>query len=347
MIENVVVGHHQPNSVEGGQSQWIADEFYRFNRQRDMLSVSYRLNAIPMSDIKPASAPLGDRLRFLAQSWLPQRLLTRLVYRAARVRTPWFKDALIRHFIRHFRVNLDEALETRPHAYPDFNAFFTRALKPGARPFAPGDRVMGCPVDGAVSQIGIADADTLIQAKGRHFSLTALLGGDAERAKAFQGGAFTTLYLSPRDYHRIHLPLAGQLREMVHIPGKLFSVSPLTTRMVPELFARNERVVAIFDTLAGPMAMVLVGAINVASIQTVWAGVMTPPLGKTLRHWDYPPDGDGAVRLDRGAEMGRFNMGSTVILLFGPGKVRWERDLQPGMPVRMGQRLGKLAKPVS
>ncbi|KAB2936237.1 MAG: phosphatidylserine decarboxylase [Candidatus Contendobacter sp.] len=291
------------------------------------------------------SAIRGDRLRHLPQFLLPQRLLTRLIYRLARVRTSWFKDVLIRHFARRFRVKLDEALEPNPRAYPDFNAFFTRALKPGARPVAPGDRVACCPVDGAVSQIGFAEADTLLQAKGRSFSLTALLGGDAERARPFQGGAFATLYLSPRDYHRIHMPLAGRLREMVHIPGKLFSVSPLTTRMVPDLFARNERVAALFDTPAGPMALVLVGAINVASIETVWAGALTPPLGKTIRSWSYPPNGEGAVRLDKGAEMGRFNMGSTVILLFSRGAVRWEREIQPGATVRMGQRLGKGSKP--
>jgi phosphatidylserine decarboxylase len=297
-----------------------------------------------MSDVKNSPALLNDRLRYLAQSLLPQRLLTWLTCRVTRVRTSWFKDALIRHFARHFRVNLAEALETNPRAYRDFNAFFTRALKPGARPIAPGDRVVCCPVDGAVSQIGLADADTLVQAKGRTFSLTALLGGDAERARRFQGGAFATLYLSPRDYHRIHMPLAGGLQEMAHIPGKLFSVSPLTTRMVPELFARNERVVTLFDTPVGPMALVLVGAINVASIETVWAGTITPPLGKTIRHWDYPPHGDGAVRLDKGAEMGRFNMGSTVIVLFGPGKVRWESEIKLGATVRMGQRLGKMAR---
>ncbi|HOW75457.1 MAG TPA: archaetidylserine decarboxylase [Candidatus Competibacteraceae bacterium] len=296
-----------------------------------------------MSDAKASPIPFSDRLRYLAQSLLPQRLLTRLTYWATRVRSPWFKDALIRYFIRHFQVNLAEALEPNARAYPHFNAFFTRALKPGARPIAPGDRVICCPVDGAVSQIGVADADTLMQAKGRTFSLTALLG-DAERAKPFQGGAFATLYLSPRDYHRIHLPLAGRLREMVHIPGKLFSVSPLTARMVDGLFARNERVVTRFDTSAGPMALVLVGAINVASIETVWAGAITPPLGKTIRHWDYPLNGDGAVRLNRGAEMGRFNMGSTVIVLFGPGQVRWEAEIKPGATVRMGQRLGKMAK---
>ncbi len=299
-----------------------------------------------MSDVKASPSPLSDRLHHWLQSLLPQRLLTRLTYWATRVRTPWFKDALIGLFIRHFRVNLAEALEPNARAYPHFNAFFTRALKPGARPIAPGDRVICCPVDGAVSQIGVADADTLVQAKGRTFSLTALLG-DAERAKPFQGGAFATLYLSPRDYHRIHLPLAGRLREMAHIPGKLFSVSPLTARMVNGRFARNERVVTRFDTPAGPMALVLVGAINVASIETVWAGAITPPLGKTIRHWDYPLNGDGAVRLNKGAEMGRFNMGSTVILLFGPGQVRWEAEIKPGAAVRMGQRLGKMAKSVS
>lgn len=294
-----------------------------------------------------AFAPWRDRLRYWAQSVLPHRLLTRLTYRLTRLRAPWIKDALIRVFVRHFRVNLDEALAPDPRAYADFNAFFTRALRPGARPVAPGDRVVCCPVDGAVSQIGIAITDTLLQAKGRGFSLTALLGGDPERAQPFLGGGFATLYLSPRDYHRIHLPLAGRLREMVHVPGTLFSVSPLTTRMKPNLFARNERLVTLFDTSVGPMALVLVGALNVASIETVWAGAITPPLGKTLRHWRYPPQGDGAVRLDKGAEFGRFNMGSTVILLFGPGAVRWESGLQAGTVVRMGQRLGKVTPPAA
>lgn len=298
-------------------------------------------------EITAPPAPLGDRLRYWVQSLLPQRLLTRLTYRVTRLRTPWVKNALIRAFARHFRVNLDEAAVADPRVYADFNAFFTRALKPGARPLAPGDRVVCCPVDGAISQIGSAEADTLVQAKGRGFSLTALLGGDPERAQPFLGGSFATLYLSPRDYHRIHMPLAGRLREMVHIPGKLFSVSPLTTRMKANLFARNERVVTLFDTPAGPLALVLVGAINVASIETVWAGSITPPLGKTIRRWSYPADEDGAVRLDKGAELGRFNMGSTVILLFGPGAVRWEPELQAGTAVRMGQRLGKVTPPLA
>ncbi|MDG4553304.1 MAG: archaetidylserine decarboxylase [Candidatus Competibacter sp.] len=299
-----------------------------------------------MSDSNTAApATLGDRLRHWPQYLLPQRWLTRLTYRATRVRAPWFKNALIRGFARGFGVNLDEALDPDPRAYPDFNAFFTRPLKPGARPLAPGDRVVCCPVDGAVSQVGVARADRLLQAKGRDFSLTALLGGDAERARPFQDGGFATLYLSPRDYHRIHMPLTGQLREMVHVPGALFSVSPLTARMVPDLFARNERVAALFDTSLGPMALVLVGAINVASIETVWAGAITPPLGAAIRRWSYPPDGAGAVRLDKGAEMGRFNMGSTVILLFGAGAVHWEAAIRPDAPVRMGQRLGAGSAP--
>jgi phosphatidylserine decarboxylase len=302
-----------------------------------------------MADTNASDLPATamDYLRNLPQYLLPRRLLTRLTYRVTRARAPWFKDALIRGFTRHFRVNLDEALEPDARAYPDFNAFFTRALKPGARPVAPGDRVVCCPVDGAVSRIGVADADTLLQAKGRSFSLTALLGGDPERARPFQGGAFATLYLSPRDYHRIHMPLAGRLREMAHIPGKLFSVSPPTTRVVPALFARNERVAALFDTPAGPMALVLVGAINVASIETVWAGAITPPLGTTIRRWRYPPNGDGAVRLDKGAEIGRFNMGSTVILLFGPDIARWETGIGAGTAIRMGQRLGEVVEPLT
>ena len=302
---------------------------------------------MPDSTSADTPATLGDRLRNLPQYLWPQRLLTRLTYRLTRARLPWFKNALIRGFARRFRVDLGEALEPDARAYPDFNAFFTRSLKPGARPLAPGDRVVCCPVDGAVSQIGVADDNRLLQAKGRTFSLAALLGGDPERARPFRGGAFATLYLSPRDYHRIHMPLAGRLREMVHVPGKLFSVSPLTTRVVPELFARNERVAALFDTPAGPMAVVLVGAINVASIETVWAGAITPPLGKTVRRWSYPPNGEGAVRLDKGAELGRFNMGSTVILLFGRDAVRWEPAIRAGATVRMGQSLGVAAEPTA
>jgi len=290
-----------------------------------------------------APASLHDQFRNLPQYLLPQRLLTRLTYRLTRLQTAWFKDRLIRWFVERYPVKLNEALEPNLQNYADFNAFFTRALKPGVRPLTPGDRMACCPVDGVISQIGKVDADTLLQAKGRNFSLTTLLGGDPARAQPFQNGGFATLYLSPGDYHRIHMPLTGRLQEMVHIPGKLFSVSPLTTRVVSELFARNERVVTLFETPAGPLALVLVGAINVASIETVWAGAITPPLATSICHWSYPASGDGAVRLDKGAEMGRFNMGSTVIVLFGPNAVRWGAELRAGSVMKMGQRLAKVS----
>lgn len=292
-------------------------------------------------------SPSGDRalwrdhLRNLPQYLLPQRLLTRLVYRLTRTQSPWLRDRLIRAFIKNFNVDLSEAEHSDPLAYSDFNRFFTRALRPEARPIAAGEKVLACPVDGSVSQAGRIDDDTVFQAKGHSYSLTTLLGGDAARARPFRNGQFATLYLSPRDYHRIHMPLQGVLREMVHIPGRLFSVSPLTTRMIPGLFARNERVVTIFDTSAGPMALVLVGAINVASIETVWAGTITPPLATRLVQQAYPAQGGAAIVLDKGAEMGRFNMGSTVIVLFGEHAVRWDAALQPAATVRMGQRLGE------
>ena len=292
----------------------------------------------------PPTVSLCDRLRNLPQYLLPQRLLTGLVYRFTRLQTPWFKDLLIRHFIAHFQVDMSEALEPNPRSYADFNQFFTRSLRAASRPMAAGEATLCCPVDGTVSQAGSINGDSLLQAKGRRFSLIQLLGGDAERARPFQDGSFVTLYLSPRDYHRIHMPTQGRLREMVHIPGRLFSVSPLTTRVVPDLFARNERVVAIFVTTAGPMAMVLVGAINVASIETVWAGPITPPLGTAIRRWSYPEAGAGSVLLDKGEEMGRFNMGSTVIVLCGRDTVNWDPALQAGASVRLGRKLGAIRR---
>jgi phosphatidylserine decarboxylase len=286
--------------------------------------------------------PLSDRLRNLPQYLLPQRLLTGITHWLARISTPWIKNLLIRRFIAHFKVDMSEAAESDLRHYRDFNHFFTRALRKGIRPLAEGQRVLCCPVDGTVSQVGSIADNLLLQAKGCLFSLTRLLGGDEQRACAFRDGDFVTLYLSPRDYHRIHMPTAGQLRQMIHIPGKLFSVSPLTTRVVPEVFARNERVVTLFATAAGAMALVLIGAINVASIETVWAGVITPPLGTAIRAWDYPEAESAAVNLDKGAELGRFNMGSTVILLFTQGAIRWNSQIGAGVHVRMGQRLGEI-----
>lgn len=282
---------------------------------------------------------LRDTLFVWLQYLLPQHLVSRFTHWLTRLRIPWLKNTLIRWFIRHFQVDMSEAQEQDYRAYPDFNHFFTRALRPGARPLARDPDAVLSPVDGTVSQAGHIEGDAIFQAKGQRYALAALLGHSEAWQAAFENGEFTTLYLSPRDYHRIHMPRSGTLREMIHVPGRLFSVNPLTTRKVPGLFARNERVVCLFDTDAGPMALVLVGAINVGSIETVWAGEVTPPAGRRVRRWRY--DGQD-IRLEAGAEMGRFNMGSTVILLFGAGRVAWEAGLQAEAPVHMGQKIGRV-----
>ncbi len=279
---------------------------------------------------------ITDYFKALPQYLLPHHLLSRMVGRLARCRIPWIKNLLIDGFRRLYRVDLSLAVESDPHAYPDFNAFFTRALRPDARPLPSAETAVVSPVDGRISQAGVMTDGCLLQAKGKVYSLTQLLGS-TELADRFQGGHYATIYLSPRDYHRIHMPLSGRLREMVHIPGRLFSVSPATARVIPDLFARNERVVCLFETDAGPMAMVLVGAIFVASIETVWAGVITPPRGRAVTRREYRED---APELERGAEMGRFNMGSTVILLFGRDQVEWSPACQPDAVVRMGQQIG-------
>jgi phosphatidylserine decarboxylase len=282
---------------------------------------------------------MRDTLFVWLQYLLPQHLISRLVHRLTRLRIRWLKNALIRGFIDHFRVDMSEALEKDYRAYPDFNHFFTRALKPDARPLATEPDAVLSPVDGTVSQAGHIEGDAIFQAKGHRYSLASLLGHSEPWQAAFENGEFTTLYLSPRDYHRIHMPRRGVLREMIHVPGRLFSVNPVTTRKVPGLFARNERVACLFDTDAGPMGLVLVGAINVGSIETVWAGEITPPAGRRVRRWRYD---DRRIELEAGAEMGRFNMGSTVILLFGEGRVAWEDRLQPEAAVRMGQKIGRV-----
>lgn len=294
------------------------------------------------SPLEPQAASIADHIRNFPQYLYPQRLISRWVYRLTRIRTPWFKNGLIRIFIRLFRVDMTEAAQSDPGYYTHFNHFFTRPLRAGIRPIASGDKIVSCPVDGRVSQAGTIEDDELFQAKSRSFSLIQLLGGEGDYSPLFRGGHFMTLYLAPRDYHRIHMPLTGKLREMVHIPGKLFSVSPLTTRVIQGLFSRNERVAAFFDTAAGPMAMVLVGAINVSSIETVWAGVITPPYGKRIRRWEYPETGPEVITLDKGTEIGRFNMGSTVIVLFGRNAVDWDNAIHPDAKVRMGQRLGEI-----
>jgi phosphatidylserine decarboxylase len=278
------------------------------------------------------------------KSWplavLPHHLLSRLVRSATRWRVRWWKNLLIGWFIRHFNVDMSEAAEPSPANYPDFNSFFTRSLKPGSRPQPEQPGAISCPVDGRISQIGDITDGRLIQAKGRNFSLVELLGGNDRRAAAFQEGGFATLYLSPRDYHRIHMPCDARLVETAYIPGRLYSVAPHTTRTIPGLFTRNERLAVLFESPAGPIAMVLVGAIFVASMETVWEGFMQPA-GKTIRVRSYPREDGRQWQFRRGDEMGRFNMGSTVILLHGPGQAEWNPELSANQSIRLGQILGR------
>lgn len=279
-------------------------------------------------------------LFILLQHLLPQHLLSRAVGTLAACEIIWLKNLLIRRFIRAYGVDMTEALEPDPSTYASFNAFFTRALKHDARPLPLTANAVLSPADGALSAIGSINHDTLIQAKGRTYSVTTLLGGDEQRAAAFHNGCFATVYLSPKDYHRVHMPLAGTLKELVYVPGKLFSVNQTTADNIPDLFARNERAVCIFDTAEGPMAVVLVGAMIVAAIETVWAGQVAPaPHG--LQISDYrqarPP-----VHLEKGLELGRFRLGSTAIVLFGPDMVAWHDAYVAGSSVRMGEQLGTL-----
>jgi phosphatidylserine decarboxylase len=280
-----------------------------------------------------------DKLKSWLQHPLPHHALSRLTHRLTRIRHVGFKDWGIRYFIGRFGVDMSEAVQPDLGAYEHFNAFFTRALHPHARPIAAGAKDVACPVDGAVSQIGAIEGGRIFQAKGQSFTALELLGGDAQAAAHFEHGSFATLYLSPKDYHRIHMPVDGSLTRMIHVPGRLFSVNPPTTRAVARLFARNERVVCLFDTPAGPLALVMVGALNVASIETVWAGEVTPPQRSRVQSWDYP---QGKIKLAKGEEAGRFNMGSTVVLLFAKDRIRWEADYHPASPVRMGRKMASI-----
>jgi phosphatidylserine decarboxylase len=275
---------------------------------------------------------------------LPHHALSRAVQWSARCPRFPLRRTLTHWFIRHYHVDMSEALEPDPDTYLNFNQFFTRALRPQARAIVAQPGQIACPSDGAIIQLGEIQGERLLQAKGHHYSLVELLGGSGPRARPFLGGAFATTYLSPGDYHRVHMPFSGRLLEMVYIPGRLFSVSPDYTESVPNLFARNERVVCLFQTEAGPMAVVLVGAIFVGSIETVWAGEVTPPRGKGIKVTNYPAS-DSAIKLQTGDELGRFNMGgSTIIVLFGPGCVAWEPGFGPGTRVRFGQRLGHVSR---
>jgi phosphatidylserine decarboxylase len=284
----------------------------------------------------PARPSLLDHLTTNLLRILPQHLLAAGMYRLMHARTPWLKDLLIRRIGEHYGIDVSEAADTDLSAYPHFNAFFTRALRPDARPIAT-DGIVS-PADGRVSQIGTIDGDRLLQAKGHAFALDALLGGDRDAAERFRDGLFATVYLSPKDYHRVHLPYAGTLRSMVFVPGELFSVSEATTQLVPDLFARNERVICHFDTALGPMAVILVGAIFVGSMQTVWHGEVRGQRGQATK-WAY--QGSQRQSFATGAEIGRFNMGSTVIVLLPRDTADWSETVAAGSEVRMGEAIGQ------
>ncbi|HNK18076.1 MAG TPA: archaetidylserine decarboxylase [Piscinibacter sp.] len=279
---------------------------------------------------------MSERLAVALQYALPKRLLTQLAGKLAGLEGGKATTAVIRWFAKRYGVNMAEAANADPASYASFNQFFTRPLREGVRPIADADFV--CPVDGAISQFGPIEFDQVFQAKGHFYSTTALVGGARALAARFENGDFATIYLSPRDYHRIHMPCAGRLTQMIHVPGELFSVNPATARGVPGLFARNERVVCVFEGEFGPFVMVLVGATIVGSMATVWHGVVNPPRRPDIVKRGYA---EGEVVLEKGAEMGRFLLGSTVVMLFPQDVLRFGSDWAPGGPVRMGEPMAR------
>jgi phosphatidylserine decarboxylase len=300
----------------------------------------YRIIRREMREEDIETASPGERVQGMVQHLLPHTLLTALMYHSTRWRfAPW-KNWQIRWFIGRYGVDIAEALHADARDYTHFNAFFTRALRPGSRPLEGGAETIVSPADGTVSAIGVIQSASLLQAKGQHYSLHSLLGEVDARTAAFEDGCFASLYLSPRDYHRVHMPVDGRLCEMIYIPGRLFSVNSATARAVPRLFTRNERLVCLFETALGPMALILVGAMLVSGMETVWAGPVAPPHGQAMRSWRY--EGNDAIELSRGEEMGRFNTGSTVIVLFPRASVHWQAALQAGDALRMGQALAKV-----
>ena len=268
---------------------------------------------------------------------LPHHALSKMMSKLTHCENKIWKNLFIKQIIKHYGVNMNEALEQDINTFKSFNHFFTRELNSNVRPLTTTPNAIACPADGTVSQAGKINDGDIFQAKGKNFTVTDLLGGDSKRAEPFNNGVFTTIYLSPKDYHRLHMPLTGTLTEMVHIPGRLFSVNTATTNSVPGLFARNERVAAIFDTDAGPMALVLVGAIFVSSIETVWHGAVTPPSITSVRSWQYQ---ENAPVLKMGEEMGRFNMGSTIIVLLAKNKAEWDSNFTAEKVVKLGEHIG-------
>ena len=278
---------------------------------------------------------MSDRSAALLQQLLPKKAITQFGSHIANARAGAITHSIIRWFIKRYGVDMNEAAQPRIESYASFNIFFTRALRDGARPLANAPWL--CPVDGAISQCGAIERDQLFQAKGHAYSTRALVGGDAALGAQFDDGAFATLYLSPQDYHRIHMPARGTLKRMLYVPGDLYSVNPQTARMIPGLFARNERVVCVFDTAHGPFVLVLVGAAIVGSMATVWHGVVNPPRTRDVREWNYE---GAAVVLEQGAEMGRFLLGSTVVMLFPKDALRFNPEWVPERVIRMGEAMG-------
>lgn len=279
-----------------------------------------------------------DYLKAWPQYLLPHHLLSNIMHAFTRIRLPLIKNNFIKWFVRQYGVDLSQAARENAADFEHFNAFFTRSLKPDARPICDEANAIACPVDGTISQLGAIEQGRIFQAKGRSYSLLELIGGDQKLAAEFENGMFATIYLSPKDYHRIHMPLHGKLKHMLHVPGRLFSVNAATTRTVNRLFARNERVVTLFENpTIGDFYVILVGALFVGSMETIWHGTVTPPHGGFLKRWDYV---DAPQTIGKGEEMGRFNMGSTVILLFKHNTLQWQPELGADMTVSMGQKLG-------
>lgn len=270
---------------------------------------------------------------------LPHHLISRQLFFLSRIEKPWFSQPLIKWYSRQFKVDVSQAAETDLTKYKSLNAFFTRELRADARPLPEDQNAFVCPADGILSETGKINQKSLIQAKGSYYDLDQLLGGHSDLAAPFVDGDFATVYLSPKDYHRLHMPCGAELTEMIYVPGRLFSVSLMTTRHIPGIFTRNERVICLFDTPKGRMALILVGAINVAAIETVWAGLITPPTKNQITLSRY----DNEKSFLMGEEMGRFNMGSTIVVLTEKEAVNWLESTQPGIKVQMGEKLGDLS----
>lgn len=288
-----------------------------------------------------SKARLSERLFAALQLCLPTRLLSTVVHRLAAARIVWFKQALINTFCRLYQVDMSDAAEPDHSRYPSFNAFFTRELKAGSRPLEGGSSTVAAPVDGRIGALGAIESDRLFQAKGMVYNLGDLLAQRHDWTQLFAGGSFATLYLAPHNYHRIHMPIDARLRESVYVPGRLFGVNPAAVRTLPRLFTRNERLNCLFETQAGPMALIMVGAFCVGGMQTRWLGTVCPPHRRGTAKSLSTADGPDPLYFMRGEEMGRFNLGSTVILLFGRQAVEWQADLTAGQPLRLGQSLGQ------